>query len=125
MKESKLQKDIITYLEVRNWMAEPTTMNQYQSGFPDVYCFHTKYGPRWVEVKKAKGYTFTKAQKFKFPKWHKVGVGIWILCDDTEEEYDKLFQPPNWLDYWKKSWGDPFNQPTVESILRDAYENDN
>ena len=33
---------------------------------------------------------------------------------DNKEEYDKLFGPPNWRDYWKKSWGDV---PDVDALL--------
>jgi hypothetical protein len=44
---------------------------------------------------------YTKAQCQKWPIWDDFGIGIWIITAATEEEYDKLFKPPNWRDYWK------------------------
>ena len=39
-----------------------------------------------------------------YPQWEKAGIAIWILCAATQEEYDKLFGPPNWRDYWRPSF---------------------
>jgi hypothetical protein len=40
------------------------------------------------------------------------GIGIWILTAANQEQYDKLFGLPNWMDYWKASWA----LPTVADI---------
>jgi hypothetical protein len=37
-----------------------------------------------------------------------------------QAQYDRLFQAPNWLDYWKDVWGDPrkyLKGPDIDSIL--------
>lgn len=122
-KESKLQTEIQKFLEARGWLTQNMHGSQFQAGVPDIYSFHPEYQTRWVEVKVKGRYTFTNAQKHTFPAWTKFGVGIWILADATTAEYDKLFQPPNWLEYWKDSWGDPFNQPTPVDILK-GYNDD-
>ena len=31
-----------------------------------------------------------------------------------DAEYDKLFAPPNWRDYWKASWG---QVPDIDALL--------
>jgi hypothetical protein len=61
-------------------------------------------------------YNFTKAQKIKWPVWEKFGVGIWILTGADQENYDKLFQSPNWRDYWKDSWKTP-TQANIDALL--------
>jgi hypothetical protein len=73
----------------------------YQSGFPDLYATHAKYGCRWIEVKLPgmKKSRFTKAQMTEFPKLVNNGTPIWILTGATEYEYRKLFQPCNWMEY--------------------------
>jgi hypothetical protein len=68
----------------------------YQSGFPDLYCAHRRYGTRWIEVKIADHYAFTPAQLDTFPDMSAKGVGIWILTAATEEQYQLLFKPANW-----------------------------
>lgn len=73
--------------------------NIYSWGFPDLYAAHLRYGPRWIEVKNPKRYQFTAAQMDTFPKMTEHGVGIWILTGATEDEYRKLFGPPNWESY--------------------------
>lgn len=98
--EAIIQDRIIKKLKGLDWMVKPTHGNMYQSGFPDLYCFHRKYGQRWVEVKQKKGFKFTPAQLKWFPIFSAHQCGIWILCDDTEEEIKKLFKPPNWHTYF-------------------------
>jgi hypothetical protein len=46
--------------------------------------------------------------------WEAFGIGIWILTAATQAEYDKLFAPPNWCDYWKASWG---QVPDIDALL--------
>lgn len=57
---------------------------------------HPKYGARWVDTKVKDAYSFTAAQLETFPLLCAHGAGVWILTDDTHDEYLKLWQPPNW-----------------------------
>jgi len=74
----------------------------FQSGFPDLYCTHAKFGPLWIEVKLPgmRGSRFTKAQKEWFPKLSANGTRIYIIVAATETEYQKLFGPENWLEWF-------------------------
>ena len=110
--EHKIQQDIVEFLECRGWHVERIVGGMYQSGLPDLYIGHPKWGSRWLEVKNPNRYSFTRQQKHKFPVFEKYRIGIWILTAATQKEYDKLFGPPNWRDYVKKSW----NIPTIEEI---------
>jgi hypothetical protein len=114
--EWKIQQKLIRFLRARKWLVEVTQGNLYQKGFPDLYLSHVKFGQRWIDVKNPVAYTFTKAQRIKWPDWEKHGVGIWILVAPTEEEYDKIFQPPNWRKYWKPKWD---LEPTVDELLEE------
>jgi len=123
--EAKIQSRVIVYLRDRGWMVERMIGNALQKGIPDLYVFHPQFGARWIDIKNPGRYNFTNAQKQKWPIWTQHGCGIWIITNDDKEQYDKLFAAPNWLDYWKNSWGDPFNQPTKLDILKQAFlEND-
>jgi len=97
--ESIIQDAIIQYLRGREWVVKSTHGNAYQSGFPDLYAAHVRYGQRWIEVKKADKYQFTPAQLQFFPQLSSVGIGVWVLVAATADEYLKLWQPPNWHQY--------------------------
>ena len=114
--EWKIQQKLIKFLRARKWLVEITQGNLYQKGFPDLYLSHVKFGQRWIDVKNPVAYTFTKAQRIKWPNWERHGVGIWILVAPTEEEYDKLWQPPNWRKYWKSKWDD---EPDIDDLLNE------
>lgn len=108
-----IRRDIKAMLEQRGWHVEIMVGSAFQTGIPDLYCFHqNKWGERWIDAKNPESYNFTKAQKFKWPLWERKGIGIWILVAGTQEEYNKLFQPPNWRSYVKKTW----KLPTPEEI---------
>lgn len=109
-----IQQDLIKFLDARGWLVERMIGNAYQMGIPDLYCHHPKWSYRWIDVKQPNKYSFTKEQKRKWPEWEQKGVGIWILTAANQEEYDKLFAPPNWRDYWKASWGE---LPDVDALL--------
>lgn len=96
--ESIIQSNIKKMLMLKGWFVLETHGNMYQWGFPDIFTTHSRYGQRWVEVKNPKHYSFTPAQIEIFPKLVANGSGVWILVADSEEEYQKLFKPPNW--YW-------------------------
>ncbi len=115
--EWHIQKDVIRYLVARGWHVEHTHGNLYQTGFPDLFVAHKKWGSRWIDCKQPKHYSFTKAQKQKWPIWESFRIGIWILTAGTQEEYDKLFQLPNWRAYWKASWGMIPTQADIDKML--------
>jgi hypothetical protein len=94
--ESILQEKIMNIFKLHDWYVRNTHGNIYQSGFPDFYACHTRYGTRWIEVKIANHYSFTPAQMDVFPEFSAKGVGIWILTAATETQYNLIFGPPNW-----------------------------
>lgn len=110
-----IQNDLIEYLETRGWLVERMIGNAFQKGVPDLFIHHPVHKYRWIDVKNPKSYSFTDEQKKKWPKWEAKGVGIWILTAATQEEYDKLFDKPNWRKFWKKSWDKP--KATVDELL--------
>lgn len=97
--EAKIQQQLEMFLKARNWYVKSTHGNAYQSGFPDIYAHHIQYRARWIEVKVTGHYQFTRAQLRDFPMMSAFGVGIWILTAATEDEYRKLWLPPNWSHY--------------------------
>ena len=119
--EDKVRDAIRDLLDGLGWRSHIMHGNAYQYGIPDLYVIHREYGTRWIDAKVEGRYNFTKHQKNLWPIWHfQYKVGIWILTAGTMEQYDLLFQAPNWLDYWKDSWGDPRNYlegPDIDSIL--------
>lgn len=111
-----IQGDLVKYLECRGWLVERMIGNAFQTGVPDLFCYHKKWGYRWIDVKQPKKYSFTRAQKIKWPLWESHGVGIWILTAANQEEYDKLFAAPNWRSYAKASWNIP-TQAEIDQLL--------
>ena len=114
--EYAIQQDIVAFLKARGWHVERLIGNAFQSGLPDLLAFHKKWGYRFIEVKYAERYSFTKAQKVKFPTLEQFNVGIWILTEATQEAYDKLFKKPNWRDYVKKTWKIP-TQKEIDLLM--------
>ncbi len=115
--EVQIQRKLVAFLKARGWHVERMLANAYQKGVPDLYCYHKKWGSRWVEVKRAEQYSFTKAQRRKFPEFERSGIGIWILTAATQVQYDLLFGPPNWRDFWKPS----FEPPDVDALLEPLF----
>ncbi len=99
--ERIIQDSIINMLRIKGWYVMETHGNMYQSGFPDLFACHSRYGIRWIEVKlpKMKGSRFTPAQIDCFPKMCSNGAGVWILTGDSDLEYQKLFARFNWWCY--------------------------
>ncbi len=110
--EQQIQDELVEFLRIRQWHVETISADPFQNGLPDLFCANKKVGIRWVEVKRPSGYTITLRQRQRWPVWHAFGIGIWILTAATQEEYDKLFKPPNWHDFWKEE----FRVPTQEDI---------
>lgn len=99
--ESAIQRDVKDYLESKQWLVEVFSCNAYQRGIPDLLAFQDGYGFRFIDVKRPKGGTLTKAQVQKWSKWDEYGLGVWIMTAPTEAEHRKLFEPPNWRNWWK------------------------
>jgi hypothetical protein len=95
--ETLLQKKMCLYLRARQWYVKEMHASLFLAGVPDLYCCHSKYGPRWIELKILETGRYTPAQLEEFPKMAANGAGIWVLTADTDEEYMKLFRPCNWL----------------------------
>lgn len=96
-----VRQAVTKMLEDRGWVVKIVHGSMYQEGFPDLYCTHAKYGPRWVEVKlpNMDGSRWTKAQLREFPRLSSNGTPIWVLVSGAESEYKKLFEPENWMEY--------------------------
>lgn len=117
-KESALQRDIKRYLQGRGWLVEVFTCNAFQKGIPDLYVFRPDGDGgihRWVDIKRPKGGTLTKAQCQKWPLWESIGLGVWIM---TEPDDEVLYGPPNFRDWWKKRY-DKYLVRTGAEILED------
>jgi len=114
--EFKIQAALIKYLRARGWHVERIIGNALQMGLPDLFIAHPKWGIRWIDVKQPLKYSFTKAQKQKWPVLDAYGVGIWILTAADEEQYKKLFGKPNWRDYAKAGWKIP-TRADIDAML--------
>jgi hypothetical protein len=122
--EFRIQAELIKYLRARGWHTERIAGGAFQYGLPDLFCAHRKWGQRWIELKRpGNNYSFTRAQKQKFPILDKYGVGIWILTGADQPNYDKLFKPPNWRDYWKKTWKMP-TEEDIDKMIEDMWNED-
>lgn len=117
--EYGIQEELREFLEVRGWMVERFANNALQMGIPDLYAHHPTWGGRWIDVKVEGRYSFTRAQKIKWPQWEKFNCGVWILVAASEAEYAKLMGPPNFRTYWKPSWD---HQYDFEALYQDMYD---
>ena len=99
--EARIQAEIIKMLRNKGWYVTNIHGNMFQSGLPDLYATHSRYGARWIEVKlpNMKGSKFTAAQLDCFPKLEANGTPIWIMTAATESEYQKLFAASNFFAY--------------------------
>ena len=121
--ETKIQNSIRTFLEDRGWHVERligggTIGGGVQTGLPDLFACHKKYGIRFIEIKYEDSYRFTKAQRWKFPLLISNGCGIWVLTDANNENYDRLFKPPNLWDYLDKS--KILSEEVIDNILNES-----
>lgn len=84
-------------MEARGWFIIKIHGGKYQSGLPDLYAMHLKYGTRWIETKVPSG-KLSASQVKKFYLMSKAGVKIFVLED--EKHYGRLFKEnDNWTDY--------------------------
>lgn len=105
--EEKIQRQIVSMLEARGWLVIRIVGGQLQNGLPDLYITHTKYGGRWLEVKRPLmlGSRWTAAQLERFPLLMSNGTGIWILTGSQDRDYELLFKAPNLWSYMEKPKG--------------------
>jgi hypothetical protein len=123
--EAIIQKNFIVYLRERGWEVERMIGNELQKGIPDIYVMHPEYGDRWIDLKNPSDYEFTTAQIIKWPKWEAHGKGIWIITGWSDDDYAKLFQPPNMRDYWKPKYDEQIAELTQDlQDLFDDFETD-
>jgi hypothetical protein len=118
--EYKVQAKFIEYLQCRNWRVERMIGNALQMGIPDIFIMHEKHGTRWVDLKAPGKYEFTRAQIHKWPLWEAKKVGIWIIRAATDEEYDKLFHPPNMREYWKDRYDEAKQE--LEETMQELFD---
>jgi hypothetical protein len=111
--EYHIQNKWVKFLTAKGWHVERLIGNAFQSGIPDLLLMHPEHGIRFVDIKVDGKYSFTAAQKQKWPLWLKFGCGIWILSAKSSEDctkshmveqYERLFKGPNVMDFWKDSW---------------------
>ena len=98
--EDLIVEQIKRYLREREWLVKKTHGNQFQSGLPDLYCHHKRYGQRWIEVKTKVGKLESSQVEF-FTELSAAGCGVWVLTGATDEEYAKLFHAANWYTFLK------------------------
>lgn len=99
--EKRIRRRIKEFMTDRGWRVDITHGNKYQSGFPDLHCYHKRFGLRWVDAKNPLSYKYTTPQIKLWPEWEKVGCGVWIMFDGDDANYKFLFQPPNFRKFWK------------------------
>lgn len=97
--EHRIQEQIIAYLRNLEWIVKVAHGNKFQSGFPDLYTSHRRFGQRWVEVKNPVQFSFTPAQLIDFPMMISNGSPIWVMTEACDLEYQKLFKPCNVFEY--------------------------
>lgn len=98
--EALRQKRVMTKLRANGWHCKETHGNEFQSGFPDIFACHLRYGSRWVEIKCPTGSRLEESQIETFTEFGKKRIGVWVLTDDTEYELNKLMIPGgNWYQY--------------------------
>ena len=93
--------------------------NAYSAGMTDLICHHPEHGFRFIDVKNPIRYEFTPAQIRLWPVFEANEWGVYIITAATEEEYKRLFRPPNFRDYWKDRYN-RYNQ-TPQEIIKENY----
>lgn len=94
--EDLIVAQLKSYMLNRGWLFKKIHGDMYQSGFPDAFTYHKKYGLRLIEVKTPQGRLEASQIEF-FHQLASVGCGCWILTSADESQYNLLFGPPNWF----------------------------
>lgn len=102
--ELTIRSAVRDFLTARGWHVEIMHGNQFQHGIPDLWTWHAQWNFRWIDTKTPKKNSLTKRQCQKWPIWEKKGIGVWIMVEATQAEYDKLMGPPNFRDFWRPSY---------------------
>lgn len=92
--EDKISIAVQRKLREEGWFCIKTHGNAFQSGLPDIYACHEKYGSRWIETKVPLKGQITRAQWVVFNQLNDKGIGVYIIT--KPEDYPKLFKPSNW-----------------------------
>jgi len=50
--------ELVSFLHDRHWHVERMSADAFQNGIPDLFCYHKKWGIRWVEIKRPVNYAF-------------------------------------------------------------------
>jgi hypothetical protein len=104
----KIVDPLRDYMTDMGWYVKKMHGSQFQAGFPDLWCCHSRYEPRLIECK-IEGRPFTRAQIIEFPKMIMHGAKIWLI-EGTDfrgpngkeallRAYQKLFKDPNCVWY--------------------------
>ena len=125
-----IQNRWVDFLENKGWLVERMVGNAFQKGIPDLYLAHKQNGQRFLDIKVYGRYSFTKAQRTKWPIWEAFGVGVWILgatspeaCTKQHmiEEHKKLLRSPNWREFWNPRWDE---KPNIDKLLKEVDDAD-
>jgi len=133
--ESAISRDVKAELISLGWHVEVITCNAYMRGIPDFYCFkrtvvsspyiagvatsnYYKDFHRWVDIKRPKGGTLTKAQCQKWPLWESIGLDVYILTGTGQEHI--LYGPANFRDWWKPRY-DKYALKSPTDILNEEF----
>lgn len=103
--ETKIQRALIQFLELRGWLVKATHGSAASLGWPDLFATHAEHGARWIEVKKPERRgqdMFEHSQWEFFSKLCAHGSGVWVITAATETEYRKLFKSQNYTEYMLK-----------------------
>ncbi len=85
---------LMKLMKSRGWLCMKLGGGKYTVGWPDWYCYHPKWGHKWIETKTIKG-KLSRSQITRFIKMSLAGDKIYILTN--ERDYMKLFRNyDNW-----------------------------
>ena len=79
------------------WYVKKTHGSKYQSGLPDVYCSHMRFGVLWIETK-VRNNRLEDSQILEFTLMSKAGSRIFVIRH-LHEYPDVLHRSPNWGTY--------------------------
>jgi hypothetical protein len=123
--EAVLQEAIVGFMGQRGWFVQNMHGNAFQKGVPDLYCFQEQLDMhRWVDVKRPEHHVYTPDQCRVWPGWK---PGVWIMMGATEEWYQKLFEQPNFMEYWKPRYDKYLLDidEIIEDIREEKYDTEN
>jgi hypothetical protein len=101
--EADHARELRAHMEARGWLVEKVHGSMYMKGWPDYYCFHPRFGERWLETKRPEHGHLEPSQEKKFRKWQAFGIKI-VIASCVEDYNVVLKGEPNW---WKWCKGAP------------------